>query len=73
MDKHLRTGLLVSALMVSCCAAAPANPPTVPEARAFLAEVERTLLDLSTFAGRAEWIKSTYITEDTEAVAARAD
>lgn len=73
MGKHLRTGLLVSALMVSCCAAAPAKPPTVPEARAFLAEVERTLLDLSTFSGRAEWIKSTYITEDTEAVAARAD
>jgi peptidyl-dipeptidase A len=36
-------------------------------------EVERTLLDLSTFSNRADWIKSTYITEDTEAVAARED
>ncbi len=64
----------IFATAVLClAAAAQAAPPTVAEAKAFMDEVERTLLDLSTFSGRADWIKSTYITEDTEAVAAQAD
>jgi peptidyl-dipeptidase A len=54
-------------------AAPPAKAPTVAEAKAFMDEVEKKLLDLSVFSGRAEWIKSNFITEDTEAVAAQAN
>ncbi len=36
-------------------------------------QAEGTLLDLSVLAGRADWIKSNFITEDTELVAARED
>jgi len=74
MCYHLKVGLLVPALF-ACSAAAFAaeaqKPPTVAEAQAFMDESERTLLDLSTLAGHADWIKSNFITEDTELVAAR--
>ena len=36
-------------------------------------QAEQTLLDLDIAAGRADWVKSTYITEDTETLAARED
>ncbi|HZT30848.1 MAG TPA: M2 family metallopeptidase [Bryobacteraceae bacterium] len=47
--------------------------PTVAEARRFLERAETRLLDLSVEASRADWVKSTYITSDTEILAARAD
>jgi peptidyl-dipeptidase A len=49
------------------------NPPTVAEAEAFLKNAEATMLDLSNYAARADWVKATYITEDTEFLAAYAD
>ncbi|MGE5570404.1 MAG: M2 family metallopeptidase [Rhodospirillales bacterium] len=51
-------------------AAPPTKAPTVQEAREFMDKVESTLLDLSTISGRAEWVYSTYINEDTEALSA---
>jgi peptidyl-dipeptidase A len=68
-----RTAVLASALALSAFAADAPKPPTVADAQAFLDKVERTLLDLSTVAGRADWIKSTYITYDSEILAARED
>ena len=47
--------------------------PTVQEAKKFIEDAEARLLDLSTEAGRADWVKSTFITDDTEALAAKAD
>jgi peptidyl-dipeptidase A len=47
--------------------------PTVEEARKFLDEVNSRMLDLTTESNRAEWVKSTYITDDTEILAAHAD
>ena len=45
--------------------------PMTPEgARAFIARVEKDLFDLSTIASRAAWVNSTYITDDTDALAA---
>ncbi len=44
--------------------------PTIEEARAFLAEVGASLAGLDHDAARAGWIQSTYITQDTEALAA---
>ncbi|HEX6904793.1 MAG TPA: M2 family metallopeptidase [Thermoanaerobaculia bacterium] len=51
-------------------AAAKGGPPTVEEARKFLEEAQKRLLDLSVEAGRAQWVQSTYITEDTQILAA---
>lgn len=53
-------------------AAAPAKKPTIAEARAFLDRAEAHLLDLSNETGRAEWVQATYITDDTEILAAQA-
>jgi peptidyl-dipeptidase A len=43
------------------------------EAEKFLADAEKRLLDLNIKAGRADWVKSTYITDDTELIAADAN
>ena len=51
--------------------AAPASnaPPTVEAARAFIARAEETLNTLGVRASRADWVQSTYITADTQAIA----
>jgi peptidyl-dipeptidase A len=46
---------------------------TSADATVFLAEVDRELLRLGVAANRAGWIQSTYITPDTEALAAQAN
>ena len=53
-------------------AQAPSSPPppTVDEARAFIATAEETLNTLGVRASRADWVQSTYITVDTQAIAA---
>jgi peptidyl-dipeptidase A len=43
------------------------------DAEKFLADAEKRLLDLNIKSGRAEWVKSTFITDDTEALAADAN
>ena len=51
-----------------------ADPKATPEeARKFIDDVEQKLLVLGVDAAQADWIKSTYITDDTEAVAAKLD
>ncbi|MBI3048481.1 MAG: M2 family metallopeptidase [Acidobacteria bacterium] len=47
--------------------------PTPDEARAFLREANDTMLRLSNEANQAGWVQNTYITVDTEAIAARAN
>jgi peptidyl-dipeptidase A len=47
--------------------------PTAEEARQFVEGAEAQLLALAIEQQRAEWVKSTYITDDTEALAARAN
>jgi len=47
--------------------------PTVEEARQFLDKAESELLQLSNEASQAAWVQSTYITLDTEALAAKAN
>jgi peptidyl-dipeptidase A len=70
------TGALVPALL---SAAVPAKKtvaskgPTVAEAKAFLDQAEGRLLVLATDAGRAGWVQSTYITDDTEILAAQSN
>ncbi len=50
----------------------PNQPATVAQAKAFIEAAEAKLLDLSVEASRADWVKSTYITDDTELLAAKA-
>jgi peptidyl-dipeptidase A len=46
---------------------------TTPEAEAFVADAEQRLFDLNLKLSRADWVKSTYITDDTEAMSATAN
>lgn len=49
------------------------GPASATEAEKFITDAEKRLLDLNIKAGRAEWVKSTFITDDTEALAADAN
>jgi peptidyl-dipeptidase A len=51
---------------------APPAGPTAEDAKAFAAKLDVDLRRLWTRWARAEWVKSTYITDDTEALAASA-
>lgn len=47
--------------------------PTVAEAQRFVRDAERRLDDLTVRQQRAQWVQSTYITQDTELLAAQAN
>lgn len=49
-----------------------AKPPTAQEAREFVEAAEKRLLELWIRGQRATWVQSTFITDDTEALAADA-
>ncbi len=48
------------------------KPATAAEAKKFAEGAETTLLPLSVESSRADWVKSTFITDDTEILAAKA-
>src|SRR6185295_1690348 len=61
-------------------AAAPSTPaaaarasaePTAAEAEAFIARAERELAEFTVISARASWVNATYITPDTDALAAQ--
>ena len=67
---------LSAGLMLMSCTDNPNSPSgsaNKDEAEKFLNDAEKRLLDLSIKAGRADWVKSTFITDDTEAMAAQAN
>ena len=70
---------LLSVLLLSCspepagntnAPATTSSAPTVAEAEKFMADAEKRLNDLGLRAQRASWVQSTFITVDTEALAA---
>jgi peptidyl-dipeptidase A len=63
--------VLVATFAAMAFAADP--KPTPEEARKFIDDAEQKLLILGVDSARADWIKSTYITDDSEAVAALLD
>jgi peptidyl-dipeptidase A len=69
--------LLCVGLALMSCTDNPNSPSagagSKDEAEKFLADAEKRLLDLNIKAGRADWVKSTYITDDTEQLAAEAN
>jgi peptidyl-dipeptidase A len=52
---------------------ADTTKPTLADARAFIDAAQKKLLELSVQQARADWVKSTFITYDTEILAAKAD
>ena len=62
--------LLVPAVLLLAQAPAADGPVTVEDARRFIAQAEETLNTLGVRASRADWVQSTYITSDTQAIAA---
>src|SRR6185436_11447472 len=73
----MRGSLGVAVLAAALLGAAPGHPDakaaaTVDEARAFAAAAEERLGELTMKASRAQWVQSTFITDDTEELAAQA-
>ncbi len=64
---------LVCLFCTSAFMVGAATPPTPQEARRFINDAEQKLLALGVDAGRADWVKATYITDDTELLAAKID
>jgi len=67
--------LLSIGLALMSCTDNPNSPSGTGnnDAERFLADAEKRLLDLNIKAARADWVKSTFITDDTEAIAADAN
>jgi peptidyl-dipeptidase A len=68
----------VPALLVTLCAcvllvSCAARKPTPEDANQFIGSLEPKLMALNIDSGHADWVKSTYITGDTEDVSAKLD
>ncbi len=66
-------GAMAALAALSFALAGCAGRPTAEDARVFMEETEAQLLALSEEASRAAWVQATYITGDTEMLAARAN
>ena len=72
--KHTLAIAGVCALSFGCAQAPSSSPtPTPGDAKAFLHNVNATTLKLGMQQGQAGWVQQTFITDDTEALAARAN
>ncbi|RDV06766.1 peptidase M2 family protein [Sphingorhabdus pulchriflava] len=69
--KNFVSAVALAAALISTPVMAQDAAPTVADAEAFLAKVEKDLFDFSVEGGRVAWINSTYITDDTDALAAK--
>jgi peptidyl-dipeptidase A len=70
--ERLSIALLTSVLLAFGLASLHAQVPAAQEAKSFLDEVDRELLRLTSAGNRAGWVQGTYITPDTEVIAAEA-
>ncbi|MEY4869819.1 MAG: hypothetical protein RIS11_1013 [Pseudomonadota bacterium] len=70
MKKFIST-LALSAALMATPVMAQENAPTVADAEAFVAKAEKDLFGFSIEGGRVAWINSTYIIDDTDALAAK--
>jgi len=66
----LSVGLM---LMSSCTNVPSGGTANATEAARFMADVEKRLMELSIKSGRTDWVRSTYITDDTEKISADAN
>jgi peptidyl-dipeptidase A len=70
MRNLISRGALVIALALPASAVAQAAESDAAQAGGFIAQAEKELAAHAVHANRAEWINSTYLTEDTDALAA---
>ena len=64
-------GPAVAAEQKPAASAAKAGKPTAADADVFIAAAEKDLFDYTVEASQVNWVNSTYLTEDTDAMAAR--
>ena len=75
----IRTGIsalaLAAALVTTPAIAQQAEPkvPTAAAADSFVADAEKQLAEFSLDANRTQWVNATYITDDTDALAAKSN
>src|SRR3954470_14069277 len=64
---------LVVGALAAACNAGPATPPapTPADAKAFLDNVNQTMLKLGILESQAGWVAQNFITDDTEGISAR--
>ena len=69
------TAVLLLVFALASCISRESSPDSndASDVEAFLKEANETLLRLSNEANQAGWVQQTYITQDTEALSARAD
>ena len=67
------SALVVAAALAGSALLSAQSAPGADEARKFLADMNRDMLRLINEANRAGWVQSTYITPDTELLAAHAN
>ena len=67
------TAVLIALGTLACARNQTAPEPTAADAKAFLDNVNQTMLKLGVEAGQAGWVQQNFITDDTDALAARAN
>jgi peptidyl-dipeptidase A len=72
MMSRFFSAVAVSAALAGSVLLSAQSQPSADDARRFLADMNRDMLRLINEANRAGWVQSTYITPDTELLAARA-
>ena len=65
------TGVAATPAIAQTAVPTASATPTAAEADAFIAAVEKDLFAYSVEASQVNWVNSTYITEDTDALAAK--
>ena len=65
--------VLLAALLCPALTFAQTKKPTTAEAQAFMDKAEAELLAATNESSQAAWVQETYITDDTEAIAAKAN
>src|SRR5262245_40148676 len=70
--KSSASRFILAAIFAGCTAASAQQtaPPTAAQADAFLAKAEKELGDYSVTNNKAQWVNNTYITDDSDALAA---
>jgi peptidyl-dipeptidase A len=71
MISSLSLALSLAVATPALAQTAPAAAPTAADADAFIASVEKDLFDYTVEASQVNWVNSTYLTEDTDAMASR--
>jgi peptidyl-dipeptidase A len=68
----LSLAALATMLFIACRSGVVSQKTSAADAEPFIKEAEKRYLDLSIKSGRASWIQSNFITDDTERIAAEA-